>query len=252
MKTPFTYLIGWPDLNLWYYGVRYAKGCHPKDLMTTYFTSSKYVHAIIAKHGLPPVARSRRTFKTAKAALIWEQKVLRRLKVLGESKWLNKSIGGAVYYDEEVLAKMREAKLGLKAVKKDGKHIMVAEALVETYLSQGYELGIARDMSGENNPFWKGTMSAEARKKISDASKLRIYSKETREKHRQNMIRDGNPMDRPGVKEKHQAALDARRKKVHDGERIHASIQDAAKWHDIPIYTVQYRASGERNGWSYK
>ena len=36
----YTYLIGWPDHNKWYYGVRYAKGSDPADLWNPYTTSS--------------------------------------------------------------------------------------------------------------------------------------------------------------------------------------------------------------------
>jgi hypothetical protein len=30
-NTPYTYLIGWSNQNKYYYGVRYAKDCHPND-----------------------------------------------------------------------------------------------------------------------------------------------------------------------------------------------------------------------------
>ena len=33
--TPYTYLIGWKDQEKYYYGVRFAKGCEPKDLWVT-------------------------------------------------------------------------------------------------------------------------------------------------------------------------------------------------------------------------
>lgn len=39
----YTYLIGWSEYDIWYYGVRYAKGCNPADLWVKYFTSSKFV-----------------------------------------------------------------------------------------------------------------------------------------------------------------------------------------------------------------
>jgi len=38
---PYTYLIGWSNLNTWYYGRRTSKNCHPSDLWQKYFTSSK-------------------------------------------------------------------------------------------------------------------------------------------------------------------------------------------------------------------
>ena len=48
----YTYLIGWTKYNIQYYGVRYAKGCHPDDLWKTYFTSSKYVKEFREKNGM--------------------------------------------------------------------------------------------------------------------------------------------------------------------------------------------------------
>jgi hypothetical protein len=95
MTTPYTYLIGWPELNTWYYGVRYAIGCNPTDLWDPYKTSSKEVAKFILEHGDPPVRKIRKTFKDIEDAItasrIWEHKVLRRLKVIKNDKWLNKT-----------------------------------------------------------------------------------------------------------------------------------------------------------------
>ena len=41
--TPYTYLIGWSKLNIWYYGRRTAKKCNPDEFWVTYFTSSNKV-----------------------------------------------------------------------------------------------------------------------------------------------------------------------------------------------------------------
>ena len=250
-KIPFTYLIGWSKLDIWYYGVRYVKDCHPDDLFTTYFTSSKYVHGVIADSGLPDVIQVRHLFKTVKPALVWEQKVLRRLKVLGESKWLNKSIAGSIYYDAEVRQKMADKKLGLKAVKKDGKHIMVAECLVDTYLADGYERGgCFGDRSGKANPSWGKKASVETRKKIGDANRNRIISEETRQIYRERTTKN-NPMSMKMGIENHKKAMDKKRRKPTDGITVYDSIQHAAKMVGIPEYTVQYRCSGQRKGWSY-
>lgn len=48
---PYTYLIGWTEHNIWYYGVRYAIGCNPKELFLSYFTSSEYVKDFIELNG---------------------------------------------------------------------------------------------------------------------------------------------------------------------------------------------------------
>lgn len=46
MRIPFTYLIQ-HELGSLYVGSRYGANCHPSQLLTTYFTSSKYVKPMI-------------------------------------------------------------------------------------------------------------------------------------------------------------------------------------------------------------
>ena len=91
---PYTYLIGWLQYNTYYYGVRYSKNCHPSDLWVTYFTSSELVKDAHKKYGRPDIIQIRKTFTNREAAITWEHKVLRRLNVLSETKWLNQSTGG--------------------------------------------------------------------------------------------------------------------------------------------------------------
>jgi hypothetical protein len=94
---PYTYLIGWSKLDKWYYGVRYAKGCNPNDLWNPYKTSSKHVKNFIEENGEPDVIKIKRTFKDANSAIIWESKVLKRMKVIYNDKWLNKTDNEAIY-----------------------------------------------------------------------------------------------------------------------------------------------------------
>jgi len=64
MKTnPYTYLIGWKTQNKWYYGVRFAKGCHPNDLWNLYKTSSKHVKKMIEENGNPDIIQIRKIFE---------------------------------------------------------------------------------------------------------------------------------------------------------------------------------------------
>jgi hypothetical protein len=88
---PYTYLIGWPEHNTWYYGVRYAKGCNPSDLWNPYKTSSIHVSAFVAKHGEPSIRQIRHTFDSTRAARLWEERVLKRMKVVNDARWLNKT-----------------------------------------------------------------------------------------------------------------------------------------------------------------
>ena len=82
---PYTYLIGWSKLNKWYYGVRYSKKCHPSDLWVNYFTSSKYVDEFRKKNGEPDIIQIRKIFTNGEQAIKWEEKVLKKLKVLNEN-----------------------------------------------------------------------------------------------------------------------------------------------------------------------
>jgi hypothetical protein len=97
---PYTYLIGWSTLNLFYYGVRFAADCHPGDLWVTYFTSSKKVKMLRREHGEPDIVSVRRTFTDAKSARVWEAKVIKRLNMPSDSKWLNMSDHNDRFYHE--------------------------------------------------------------------------------------------------------------------------------------------------------
>ena len=89
MTQPFTYLIGWSTLNVWYYGVRYSSGCSPKYLWTVYFSSSKRVKNFIEIHGDPDIVEIRKTFDTQEKARLHEHTVLRRIKAKRDPKFLN-------------------------------------------------------------------------------------------------------------------------------------------------------------------
>lgn len=91
MTTPFTYLIGWSKLDKWYYGVRWSKNCKPENLWTSYFTSSIYVKEFRKIHGDPDIIEIRKVFENTTDARLWEHKVLKKLKVITNERFLNKS-----------------------------------------------------------------------------------------------------------------------------------------------------------------
>ncbi len=86
-RTPYTYRIGWTKLNLWYYGVRYAKKCHPSDLWVKYFTSSNNVKRHRKIYGEPDIFEIRKVFDSIEKAQIWENNILNRIKY--DQKYLN-------------------------------------------------------------------------------------------------------------------------------------------------------------------
>lgn len=99
---PYTYLIGWSKINKFYYGVKYAKGCNPKTFWKNYFTSSKKVHQLCESIGEPDIIQIRKTFETQAQAIFWENRVLKRMKVLVDNRWLNENIAGAQIQTEEI------------------------------------------------------------------------------------------------------------------------------------------------------
>jgi hypothetical protein len=94
---PYTYLIGWTKINKYYYGCEYAKiskTANPKNLWETYFTSSNLVKQYREIYGEPDIVQVRKTFCCDLSTKYWEEKVLRRLKVLSNDKFLNENISG--------------------------------------------------------------------------------------------------------------------------------------------------------------
>lgn len=87
----YVYLLGWSSSNQFYIGVRFAKGCSPEDLLETYFTSSKYVKEKINTGDHPNIKRILKTFDSAEKARKYEEKLLTRLKVMYDDRFLNKT-----------------------------------------------------------------------------------------------------------------------------------------------------------------
>ena len=96
MKTvAFTYLIKCIPENTFYYGVKYAINSHPKDLWKTYFTSSKYVHNLIEKYGSDQFEYEiRKTFDDIDKARRWERTVIKRMNMVYDERFINKSCPG--------------------------------------------------------------------------------------------------------------------------------------------------------------
>lgn len=88
---PYTYLIGWTERNIWYYGVQYGKKniANPDNLWRTYFTSSIPVKMYREEHGEPDHIEVRKVFSTEQQARLWESKVLKRIDAANNPRWLN-------------------------------------------------------------------------------------------------------------------------------------------------------------------
>jgi hypothetical protein len=90
MSIPYCYLITHKPSGLRYYGSRYGKGCHPSDLMTSYFTSSKIVKQIICEEGTKSFDYEvRKIFKNKIDCIKWEGRVLQYIKAKDNPKYFN-------------------------------------------------------------------------------------------------------------------------------------------------------------------
>lgn len=92
----YTYLLGWSKHNKFYYGVRYSKDADPSELWCKYKTSSKHVKNFAKKNGDPDIVQVRKTFELKEAAIDWENKVLKRMKVVQDTRFLNATDNKAI------------------------------------------------------------------------------------------------------------------------------------------------------------
>lgn len=149
---PYTYLIGWTEQDKWYYGVRYAKNCSPADLWVKYFTSSSYVHEFREQNGEPDVIQVRKIFGDHTSAVLWEEKVLRKIDANNNNKFLNANIAGAIDFNDIVRKKMSDAKKG-KGIGKDNNNYgnYWTDEQKQNLSKKRKESGIA---AGKNNPMY--------------------------------------------------------------------------------------------------
>jgi hypothetical protein len=89
---PYTYKLIFKPTNQYYYGVRWAKGCHPSDLFVSYFTSSKHIHKLIKEYGVDSfIIKVTKTFDNKTDAVNHEKAVLTRVNAAVNGKFINKA-----------------------------------------------------------------------------------------------------------------------------------------------------------------
>jgi hypothetical protein len=140
----YTYLIGWKDLNKWYYGVRYSKSCNPSELFVTYFTSSKKVKIFFEKNGYPDIIQIRKTFDCVIKAQIWEHKVLKRMKVIESDEWLNLTDNKAISLNCSMHGWSEVSRKKMSNSRKNKKH------------SESTKQKISQKHKGRNTPWLTG------------------------------------------------------------------------------------------------
>lgn len=166
--TSYTYCLYHKPTGKKYYGVRYKKNCDPSDLWNKYFSSSKEVKKLIEEYGINSFEYEiRKTFDDKFKAIEWEKKVLRRLKVETNDRWLNKRIPNA-----NVTYCASRGMFGKKHTK---------ETKNKMSLSQ----------KGKNNPMYGKTHTDETKRKIGEASKNWLRTEEV--KLKQKLAKKGKP-----------------------------------------------------------
>lgn len=108
----YTYLIGWKEIDRWYYGYRAANKVTPTDdLMNEYKTSSKKVKQLIGEIGNPNVVRVHKLYDTKEEAKDYETRFLLRVNAVRSERWLNQydthRFTGPKFHSEETKRKMR-------------------------------------------------------------------------------------------------------------------------------------------------
>lgn len=98
---PYTYIIGWTSHNVWYFGSESAiitKIAHPRNLWTTYFTSSELVSKFRQLHGDPDIVKVVKIYDTAEQARAAETAYLSRINAACRSNWLNQHNGSDKFH----------------------------------------------------------------------------------------------------------------------------------------------------------
>jgi uncharacterized protein (DUF4415 family) len=103
---PFLYFIGWTELNVWYLGVRYGKGCSPLDLWTTYFTSSRRVADLREWYGEPDHVEVIATGSSA-AMRALELECFSEFGLDADARWLNGRTGRPLAEDPKKQVTLR-------------------------------------------------------------------------------------------------------------------------------------------------
>jgi hypothetical protein len=97
--TPYFYVLREVATNKLYAGVKFARGCDPKDLLVMYLTSSKIVKNLLQNNKNSFVIDRIKVFETAEEAINYEKRFLTKVKAHLSGKWYNQSVSGAVSAD---------------------------------------------------------------------------------------------------------------------------------------------------------
>ena len=207
MFIPYTYLIGWSSLNMYYYGVQYGKKANPANLWKSYFTSSKKVSVIRQEHGEPDIIQVRKCFTNALAAKKWEYVVLNRLSVAKKDLWVNITSGS--FKDIVSTDEIREA---------------ISKALTGKKIPHE----VRKKMSESSKKRQRKSISEETKKKISDA-KLGMKMGELAKLNHAARMKDNNPFKGKNHSDATKALIGSYHKGVPLSEEHKKKISESGK-----------------------
>ncbi|AYP28319.1 endonuclease [Serratia phage vB_SmaA_3M] len=141
---PYVYRLKSKDGHF-YYGCRFAKGCHPDDLLSSYFTSSNNIKSLIAEHGVGYFTK-KIVYKgsTPEEVLRVEAKLIHRTykKPGSLNFYLCRSDGSAIFlgtygpHKEETKAKIALSHLGRKVGEEGRRNMSISKTGIPWNQSQ--------------------------------------------------------------------------------------------------------------------
>lgn len=167
---PYTYLIKHIPSGKVYYGFRAANKLDPQDdLWKHYFTSSPKVQQLIETTGVDSFeVEVRKIFETKEQASIWENKVLRRCKVLTDDRWINQNIAGYVVPTEESNRKISEFHKDKPKTEEHKQNLSKSQKGSKRPWSIK---NLPNNVSGENNGMFGKKQTEEAKKTIGEKNR---------------------------------------------------------------------------------
>ena len=168
MTVPYTYLLKHVPTGKFYYGCRFAEGCHPTEFWKSYKTSSKYVKELVEQYGENTFEYEiRKTFTDKQSARNWETKVLKKMNVVARSDFLNMTDNISI--SSEAASKGRKGKFGIFKISQ-GQIDAIKKANTGSKRSEEVKRKMSDSAkgkrSGDMNPMFGKKMSDETKQKM--------------------------------------------------------------------------------------
>lgn len=180
----YTYLLKFKPENKYYYGVRFKnirlKRNPEDDFMIHYTTSSEQINDLLQKYGIDSFEwEIRKTFTSAKQAILWETKVLRRAKVLKrQDVWYNANVAGYKITTPNGRQKIKETHTGVPKTDDHKEKIRLSNIGKNKGRkpTEEHRRKNSESHQGEKNIRWGIEVLQSTRDKISKANKGKVPS----------------------------------------------------------------------------